>query len=72
MDKRELFAARLKDLIDEKGVKLTFIKSKTGIAVNTLSNYVNKNRSPQIEQLWILSDYFGCTTDYLLGKSNNP
>ena len=71
MDKKELFAARLKDLIDEKELNLTMVENKTGIPHNTLSNYVNAKRSPQIEQLWALSDFFGCTVDYLLGRTKD-
>jgi len=70
VNKKELFAARLNDLIKEKEVNLSIIERATGVPHNTLSRYAKCQNSPQIEQLWILSEYFGCTVDYLLGKTD--
>ena len=70
MNKKELFAARFKDLIKEKGTSLYQIEKTTGLLHGTLSRYANALNAPQLEQIWILAEYFGCTIDYLLGKTD--
>lgn len=70
MDKRELFASRLKDLISEKEINLSVIEKAVGINHSTISRYLSAQRAPQLEQIWILADYFGCTVDYLLGRTD--
>lgn len=42
------------------------------LAKQTISNWENGNIQPSIEMLLHLSDLFGVSTDYLLGKENIP
>ncbi len=39
------------------------------VTTGTVSNYENNQHLPDIEKLIMLADYFGVTTDYLLGRS---
>ena len=47
------------------------IENKTGIKIlkSAVSMYENGKRIPETNLLCILADYFGVTTDYLLGRS---
>lgn len=38
------------------------------VTVGTISNYENNVHFPDVEKLIELADYFGVTTDYLLGR----
>lgn len=38
------------------------------VSVGTISNYENNVHFPDVEKLINLADYFGVTTDYLLGR----
>lgn len=67
---KEIFAERLKGLIEEKNKNFSILEKDTQIHHTTLSQYVRCKRAPQIEQLCILADYFGCTVDYLLGRTD--
>lgn len=65
-------ANRLKNLRDEHGYLQTFVADKLGIRSNTLSGYENGTRSPDPEMLISLAEFYNVTTDYLLGRSNDP
>jgi transcriptional regulator with XRE-family HTH domain len=43
-----------------------------GMEPNTLSRYELGEREPDAETLVKLAEYYGTTTDYLLGRANNP
>ena len=40
------------------------------VSVGTISNYENSVHFPDVEKLMELADFFGVTTDYLLGRSD--
>ncbi len=64
------FADRLQGLIAEKnkqGVKLEAISNASGVPVGSLSKYQNDNGEAGINSIVKLAQYFGVTTDYLLG-----
>lgn len=65
-------ANRLKNLRDGHGYLQTFVADKLGIRSNTLSGYENGTRSPDPEMLISLAEFYNVTTDYLLGRSNDP
>jgi|SRR5699024_6607399 len=67
-----ILARRLKNLRDKNGYKQSFVADKLGVRSNTLSGYENGTRSPDPDMLVSLSNFYNVTTDYLLGKSNEP
>lgn len=67
-----ILSKRLKKLREEKGYLQKFVADKLGIRSNTLSGYENGSRSPDPEMLLALSELYNVTTDYLLGKSDDP
>ena len=68
---QEKFAKRLQELMREKEIAtISALAEKTGIPRNTITNWVLHKRTPLIDALWKLSEYFGCSIDYLLGKEN--
>src|SRR5699024_11912434 len=67
-----ILARRLKNLRDKNGYKQSFVADKLGIRSNTLSGYENGTRSPDPEMLISLAEFYNVTTDYLLGRSNDP
>lgn len=67
-----ILAKRLKELREERGYLQKFVADKLGIRSNTLSGYENGTRSPDPDMLIALSNLYNVTTDYLLGKSDQP
>ena len=64
------FAQRLKTLRKERGITQQQLADGVGISKGGLSYYENTGRTPDITILERFADYFGVTTDYLLGRTN--
>lgn len=61
---------RLKELRLKHGYYQKEVCEKLDIAQNTLSGYENGTRKPKQEILIKLAEFYGVTTDYLLGQEN--
>ena len=69
----KIFADRLSDLIAEKkqeGVDYRQIAEGTKIPTGSISNYANDVQQPNITRLAAIAEYFGVSTDWLLGLSD--
>ncbi len=66
----EIFAERLKELREEKGISLKALGNAIGVSDIAISRWENLKRVPNIEVLALLADFFNVTTDYLLGREN--
>lgn len=64
------FSERIRELRQEKGVKQREMADILGIKLRSYQNYEGGDRRPDYEGLVALADYFGVTTDYLLGRSD--
>ncbi|WP_168190105.1 helix-turn-helix domain-containing protein [Caloramator sp. E03] len=65
-----IFKERLKQLREEKGLTQQGLAEELKIGRASISNYELGTRTPDIEILSKLADFFGVTTDYLIGKSD--
>lgn len=64
------FGERLKYLMDEKEVTQKQVSKQLNIAISTLNGYANDYREPDFATLSSLSQYFGVSTDFLLGLTS--
>ncbi|RDY22846.1 XRE family transcriptional regulator [Romboutsia maritimum] len=65
-----MFAERLKILREEKDLKQFELAKLLDLAPSTISMYEQGKRYADQNTLLKLADFFGVTTDFLLGKSN--
>ncbi|MCS1384793.1 MULTISPECIES: helix-turn-helix domain-containing protein [Lysinibacillus] len=63
---------RLKKLRKEKKLTQTELGSKINVTKVSISGYESGNRSPDTDTLQRLADFFEVSTDYLLGRTDNP
>jgi len=63
---------RLRELRKNKGKTLREVGKETNIAYSGLATIERGERICNSSTLDILATYYDVTTDYLLGKSNNP
>lgn len=61
---------RIKDLADKQRISLNDLEDKLGISRNSL--YGIKKANPKSDRLQEIADYFNVSTDYLLGRTDNP
>ena len=66
------FATRLRQLIEKHSITQDSIASCIGVSRQTVSQYVNGISDPSFETLGKIADYFNVTTDYLLGRTDDP
>ena len=62
------FSERLSELIFENGLNKKTLAKNVGISAACITHYIQDKRLPTIKSLILLADYFGCSTDFLLGK----
>ena len=65
---QNVFVERLKELLQEKGINQAKLSKETKIPQQSISSWITGVRTIQIDSLCVLADYFGVTTDYLLGR----
>lgn len=72
VDRQHLFFERVAILVKSakthNGKSVKEISAETKIMRSTLYNYLGRLYMPSVTALEKLADYFGVTTDYLLGR----
>lgn len=62
----------LKKIIDEKGYSKEKVATSIGIAESTIYNYIARERTPYLNTLISLADFFNTSLDYLVDLTDNP
>lgn len=65
------YAQRIKDRCREKGYTIKGMLEHCEISRNYMYD-LKVNRVPLIESVEKISDYLGCSIDYLIGRTDNP
>jgi transcriptional regulator with XRE-family HTH domain len=65
------FPTRLKKLRDEKGLLGKDFAKIMNVEPATVTNWEKGNRFPKEDVLIKIADYFDCSTDYLLGRTDD-
>ena len=60
----------VKEIIAEKNVTQEDMAKLFNFNRSTIANYETKRNYPDVETLQKLADYFYCSTDYILGRSD--
>lgn len=60
----------IKNLADKKGISINQLEENLGYSRNTIYNM--KKSTPNAERIQQIADYFNVSTDYLLGRTDNP
>ena len=66
-----MYYSRLKDLRIDRDMKQKEVAAVLGIDQRVYSNYETGKREIPARFLIILADFYGTTTDYILGRTNN-
>lgn len=61
---------RIKELANKQGLSINALEEKLGYSRNTL--YSLKKQKASTERMQEIADYFNVSTDYLLGRTDNP
>ena len=72
MELKKLIASRIKELRLSKGLSQKEVADGVGMTEAGYQNYEVHRRSPSLDKLIALADFFGTSADYLLGRSDKP
>nr|UVY53791.1 MAG: helix-turn-helix domain protein [Bacteriophage sp.] len=61
---------KIKELSQRRGISLAKLEESLGYSTNYF--YTLKTKTPNSERLQEIADYFNVSTDYLLGRTENP
>ncbi len=64
-----IFAERLKNLRKERGLSQTELAKALNLTQRKISYLETGQFEPDLKILWAISNYFGVSCDYLIGKS---
>ena len=64
---KEIFAKRLKELREEKGLSMLALSKMIGISDSSIGRWEHAEGDIRGEQLVVLAKFFHVSTDYLLG-----
>lgn len=68
--KKVKLAERLRELRGKKGVTQSQVAEYLGLKLRAYQYYESGEHRPEYEKLMALADFFGVTTDYLLGRTD--
>ncbi len=67
-----VISKNLRELRELKGVSQAQVARAAGITETGYQNYEVSRRTPTLEKLLALADYFNVSIDYLVGRTDNP
>ncbi len=66
-----MLSARIRELRIARNMNQVQLADELNVTKQTVSNWENDNIQPSINILVKIADYFGVTTDYMLGRSSS-
>ncbi len=67
----EKFCDRLRQLREEAGVSMNQLAAAVSVSDAAVCKWENGNAEPKVSYLIKLSEYFECSVDYLVGKTDD-
>lgn len=65
-------SSRIKALCNTKGVSIKKLLEQTNINRNFIYDLEKGGKVPSADRFERIADYFECSVDYLLGRTDNP
>jgi transcriptional regulator with XRE-family HTH domain len=62
---------RIKEVLDEKGIKQTWLADKLGKSYNMVNSYVQNRQQPRLEVLFEIAEILGVDAKELLKNKTN-
>lgn len=66
------FSERIRELRRSQNMTQAALGTIIGVGQDSISIYEKGKHYPEVRNLIILADFFGVSTDYLLGRTDNP
>jgi len=67
-----MFVERFEECLQKKNITAYRVAKETEISQGLMASYHRGNKTPTANNLIKIADYFDCSIDYLLGRTDNP
>lgn len=67
-----MFVERFKTLLEKNDVTAYKVAKETNISQGLMREYQKGIKTPSSQNIIKIADYFGCSVDYLLGRTDSP
>lgn len=64
------FSENLKQLMKESKINQVQLSKEIGVAQSAISAWLLNKKEPSITSLWLLANFFNCTVDELIGRTD--
>lgn len=68
----EHLSSTIKRLCEEKGITVKELLSKCNLSKSFIYDLEKKSASPSCKRVSCIADFFSCSVDYLLGRTDDP
>ena len=65
-------AKRIKTLARKKNIPMSSLQQQCGLSINAVSQSAKSQEGMKARNIFLISKILNCTTDYLLGCTDNP
>lgn len=66
-----IYGKRLKELREERGISMMALAKAIGVSDTAVCKWENQDSEPKLSYIIKLADYFNCTADFLIGRSDD-
>lgn len=66
------FSARLQKMRERRRISRSVMSELCGLSKSMISKYERGEKQPKLETLVVLSDFFDCSIDFLVGRTDYP
>lgn len=65
-------SSRIKQLCNDKNISINSLIQECNLSKSFIYDLEKRKASPSCEKIIKIADFFNCSTDYLLGRTDNP
>ncbi len=65
-----MFGRKIRELREERGISMMALANAIGVSDTAVCKWENEVSEPKLSYIARLADFFGCSADYLVGRSD--
>lgn len=62
----------IKNICNDRSITISKFLNDCGIRKSLIYDLEKRNYTPSVELMEVIANYFDCSIDYLLGRTDNP
>ena len=66
-----IYGQRIRELREERGISMMTLAKAIGVSDTAVCKWENQDSEPKLSYIIKLAEYFNCSADYLIGRSDD-